>query len=206
LAASLPYLSSNKNIDHLFSAIGSAKVPDRFTQEFLSSTVGLTGSNDRQMIALLKALRFLDQSGSPTSTYRLLKSKDTAKQAIAQGIREAYAPLFAANETANELTNEKLKGLVSQVAGTDDDMTSRIVATLSALLRQADFSLVAHDRVKAASHQERTAEPVTQLPVPVSSGKGMRPEFHYNLQIHLPNNATEEVYLNIFNALRKTFQ
>lgn len=79
MAASLPYLSSNKNIDHLFSSIGSAKVPDRFTQEFLSSTIGLTGSNDRQMIALLKALRFLDQSGSPTATYRLLKSKDTAK-------------------------------------------------------------------------------------------------------------------------------
>ena len=34
----------------------------------------------------------------------------------------------------------------------------------------------------------------------------LRPEFHYNIQIHLPSNATEEVYLSIFNALRKTFQ
>lgn len=85
-------------------------------------------------------------------------------------------------------------------------MTSRIVATLSALLRQADFSLVAHDRVKATSYEERKPEPVTSPPASISSSKGMRPEFHYNLQIHLPNNATEEVYLNIFNALRKTFQ
>lgn len=206
MAASLPYLSSNKNIEHLFNSIGSAKVPDRFTQEFLGSTIGLTGSNDRQMIALLKALRFLDQSGAPTAAYRLLKSRDTAKQALAQGIRDAYAPLFAANETANELANEKLKGLVSQVAGTDDDMTSRIVGTLSALIRQADFSSVTNDRAKAAAQEERPTEPVSPSPAPVSSGRGMRPEFHYNLQIHLPNNATEEVYLNIFNALRKTFQ
>jgi hypothetical protein len=37
-------------------------------------------------------------------------------------------------------------------------------------------------------------------------GKGLRTEFHYNIQIHLPANGTEEMYLNIFNALRRVFQ
>ena len=36
--------------------------------------------------------------------------------------------------------------------------------------------------------------------------KGLRTEFHYNIQVVLPSNATEDVYLNIFNAIRKTFQ
>ena len=36
--------------------------------------------------------------------------------------------------------------------------------------------------------------------------KGLRTEFHYNIQVHLPANGTEEVYLNIFNALRRVFQ
>lgn len=206
MASSLPYLASNKNVEHLFSTIASAKVPDRFTQEFLSTTVGLGGSNDRQMIPLLRALRFLDQSGAPTQSYRQLKSKETAKQAIAHGIREAYAPLFAANENANELTSEKLKGLVSQVAGTDDDMTARIVATLTALIRQADFSATRPAPQNADAKEDKQVDSVVLPPTPGSSTKGMRPEFHYNLQIHLPNNATEDVYLNIFNALRKTFQ
>jgi hypothetical protein len=208
LATSVPYLASNKNIDQLFSAIASAKVPDRFTQEFLSSTIGLTGSNDRQMIPLLRALRFLDQSGAPTEAYRLLKSRDTAKMAIADGIRHAYAPLFAANEAANELSSEKLKGLVSQVAGTDDDMTARIVGTFASLLRQADFSSASQAQARSSAREERPNNPIIP-PTPAAANtfaKGMRPEFHYNLQIHLPNNATEEVYLNIFNALRKTFQ
>jgi hypothetical protein len=33
-----------------------------------------------------------------------------------------------------------------------------------------------------------------------------RSEFHYNIQVHLPSNGTEETYLNIFNALRKALQ
>jgi Family of unknown function (DUF5343) len=205
LATSLPYLASNKNIEQLFTAIASAKVPDRFTQDFLASTIGLSGSNDRQMIPLLRSMHFIDQSGSPLATYRLLKSKDTAKQAIAEGIRQAYAPLFASNENANTLASDKLKGLVSQVAGTDDDMTARIFGTLSALLRQADFSSIAPPQAQTNGQDEVANKPPPPAPPPVTS-KGMRPEFHYNLQIHLPNNATEDVYLNIFNALRKTFQ
>lgn len=160
------------------------------------------------MIPLLRGLRFLDQSGTPTDSYRLLKSKDTAKQAVAEGIRQAYAPLFAANESANALPTDKLKGLVSQVAGTDDDMTARIVGTLSALIRQADFSAAAPGQIQPGTRDEKPGDSgITQpSPPPGSSTKAMRPEFHYNLQIHLPNNATEDVYLNIFNALRKTFQ
>jgi hypothetical protein len=36
--------------------------------------------------------------------------------------------------------------------------------------------------------------------------KGLRTEFVYNIQVVLPSNASEEVYLNIFNAIRRTFQ
>ena len=36
--------------------------------------------------------------------------------------------------------------------------------------------------------------------------QGLRPEFHYNIHVHLPSNGTEETYLNIFNAIRKSFQ
>lgn len=204
MATSLPYLASNKNIETLFSSILSAKVPDRFTQDFLQNTIGLKGSNDRQVIPLLRTLNFLDQSGSPTPSYRLLKSKETARTAIAEGIRHAYAPLFGANEEANTLPNDKLKGLVAQVAGTDTDMTSRIVLTLSALIKQADFSKSSKPKHIDEEDLEQGKEEFQQKTGPAA--KPMRPEFHYNIQIHLPNNASEEVYLNIFNALRKTFQ
>src|SRR5206468_3019552 len=128
MATALPYLPSNKNVENLFTKIASAKVPDKFTHVFLNQTLGFKNTNDRAFIPLLRTLGFLDQSGSPTSTYRLLKNSSAAGGAIAAAIKKAYAPLFEANEGANTLTPDKLKGLVSQVAGTDEEMTARIVA------------------------------------------------------------------------------
>lgn len=205
MAATLPYLSSNRNVDKLFSKVSSAKIPDKFTHEFLQQTIGLKGTNDRPLIPLLRALGYLDQSGTPTTKYGELKNATTAKASLASAIRRAYAPLFDADESAHKLPADRLKGLVAQVAGTDETMTARIVATFNALTKIADFS--APTPTKEDSKDKKPKDEKDQKAADsLQEGKPLRPEFHYNLQIHLPANATEEVYLNIFNALRKVFQ
>lgn len=212
MAVSLPYLASNKNVGELFNKIGSAAVPPKFTQEFLATTIGLKGTNDRSLIPLLRNLGFLDQSNTPTSTYSLLKSKERRGGAIADGIRVAYKPLFAANEEAFELTGEKLKGLIAQVAGTDDEMTARIANTFAALVRNGDFkaqnSVVTDKKPKNEGEDDDTeSEEVSgKEKNNRRGGGGLRPEFQYVFQIQLPSNGSEETYLNIFNAIRKTFQ
>lgn len=206
MAASLPYLASNKNLETLFSKIASAKVPEKFTHGFLTKTIGLKGTNDRAFIPMLRALGFLDQSSTPTNTYRQLKNSSSSKGALAVAIRSAYAPLFEADEGANALALDKLKGLVAQVAGTDEAMTSRIVSTFNALVKLADFSASADNSDERDDSNEDEEESEDEPPKKIVGAKGLRPEFHYNIQIHLPSNATEEVYLSIFNALRKSFQ
>src|SRR5438105_4840285 len=126
----LPYLSSYKNLGTLFERIASAKIPPKFSHDFLQKTIGLKSTNDRAFIPLLRSLGFLDQSGTPTASYALLKG-DKQGAVIAGGIRAAYAPLFNADENAYQLSGEKLKSLVAQVAGTDDDMTGRISSTFA---------------------------------------------------------------------------
>ena len=207
MAVSLLYLPSNKNIEKLFSKIQSAKIPEKFSHDFLKTTIGLKGSNDRPLIPMLRTLGFLDQSSAPTPRYRLLKNKESAKAAIGQAIREAYAPLFAANEDAHKLTGDKLKGLIAQVAGTDDSMTSRIASTFSALVKLGDLDADAGDTGVDEQDGEDQVDSGAGAELPRETGKkGLQPSFHYNIQVHLPSNGTEEVYLNIFNALRKTFQ
>ncbi len=206
MTVSLPYLASNKNLGPLFTTIQSAKVPERFTQDFLAKTIGLKGSNDRAMIPLLRTLGFIDQSGAPKPFYRQLKNSETAKNALAQGIRTAYAPLFEANENAHSLPSDKLKGLVAQVAWTDDSMTSRIASTFSTLCKLADFSANTSNSSDAEPIEDATGESKDLTKERLSTTKGLSTQFHYNIQVHLPSNATEEVYLNIFNALRKVFQ
>jgi Family of unknown function (DUF5343) len=201
MAQTLPYLPSNKNIGKLFEKINTAQRPDTFTHEYLRETIGLKGTNDRPLISFLRSLGFLDSANRPTPTYDLLKNSSSAKGAIAAGVRAAYAPLFKANEKANDLAPEALKGLVSQVTGADKDMVSRIAATIQAIVKQADFS-AASPPPKDLQKEEGEA------PDHKDDGgrSGLRPEFHYNIQIHLPGNGTEETYLNIFNALRRTFK
>jgi hypothetical protein len=139
MATELPYLPSYKNVEKLFRSIAAAKRPEAFTQKFLSETLGIRGAADRPLIALLKTLGFLDAAGRPATEYDALKNPERAPFAIGHAIRRAYGPLFAANEKANELSPEQLRGLISQVAGTDEGMTKRIAWTLGALLKVASL-------------------------------------------------------------------
>lgn len=204
MTASFPYLASNKNVGLLFEKIKAAKAPDKFTHTFLTTTIGLKGTNDRQLIPLLRNMGFIDQSGTPLPSYNLLKGHKPAV-ALASGIRHAYAPLFDADQDAHKLPAERLKGLISQVGGLDADATARIAQTFNALVKIADFESETHHTPYAEKIAVVEPQPAEQVSVPRGPG-GLRTEFHYNIQIHLPANGNEETYLNIFNAIRKTFQ
>jgi hypothetical protein len=144
----------------------------------------------------------VDAAGKPTAEYDTLKNPERARYAIGAAIRRAYSPLFAANENAHTLAPEQLRGLISQVAGTDEKMTKKIGYTLSALLKLAKFGEVPPAFPRAASETEEEEE----KDVTSEQRDRMRTEFHYNIQIHLPSNGTEETYLNIFQAVRKVFR
>ena len=162
----LPYLPSYKNVGALFDRIEKAKIPDAFNLNFLANTIGLKGSGDRQLIGLLKKLGFLDNAGKPTPEYSLLKNKAVAKTAIGSAIRRAYAPLYDADESAHDLPNDKLKGLIAQVSGADEKMNQLITGTFNALHKTADFKPVEQtnleideDGVDEGTEPEETTTP-----------------------------------------------
>lgn len=206
MAQELPYLPSYKNVELLFSKISSAKQPDAFTTRYLSETLGLKSAGDRALIALLKALGFLDGAGRPTGEYGHLKNPKLVRAAIAKATRSAYGPLFSANEKANELSPQDLNGLISQVAGTDSGITGKIAGTFRALVKAGDYAAKQLDvSDKKEDEEEEGGKEKKEEHIGRQRAK-LSPEFHYNIQVHLPTNATEETYLNIFNALRKAFQ
>lgn len=210
MAKELPYLSSYKNVGTLFKKIESAKVPEVFNQKYLYDTLGLKSVSDRSLISLLKSMGLVEQSGQPTIEYSKLKNNLLAGGVIADGIKRAYAPLFDSDENAHVLTLPELKGLISQVSGSDTDTTSKIAGTLNALIKVANFSMV-NKKSKIPLEEDVHDDDDDEIIDKNKDGKNQKqkrlhPEFHYNIQIHLPTNATEETYLNIFNAIRKSFQ
>lgn len=201
MAKDLFYLASYKNVDKLFGKVEAAKAPEAFTNAFLTETIGLKSTADRNLINMLKKLGFLDATGRPTENYGLLKNKSVAKAAVADGLRRVYAPLFEASERANELKPEELKGLIAQVTGSDKNIVNQIAYTFNAIAKNADFSKPAKPDLTKGGDKGGDGTPPPILP---PSG-GLRTDFHFNIQVHLPANGTEETYLNIFNALRRTF-
>ena len=165
MAIELPYMPTVKNVPVVFEKIAKAKVPDAFTTNYLTSTLGLKSTNDRALIPLFKKLGFLDSSGKPTPAYSLLKNKDQAKKTIADGIRKGYAALYKANEAAHDLPPDQLKGLVAQVSGTEEAMTKVIAMTFNALTKLADFS--AADEAEVPTNEyflEKGGEKTPPLP------------------------------------------
>lgn len=202
MAKELPYLASYKNVEKLFQRIAAAKQPEAFTHKFLQETIGLKSVGDRPLISLLRTLGFLDASNKPTAAYAALRNPTQVKRALVTAIRKAFDPLFAADENAHKLSADTLKGLVAQVAGTDAGLTTKIVGTFNSLVRLADFSETPESEEAGVAG---TPPPPAPPAAPEATAR-LRTDFHYNIQIHLPANASEETYLNIFNALRKVFQ
>jgi hypothetical protein len=200
VAKDLFYVPSCKNLDKLFEKIEAAKAPEVFTTRFLADTIGLTSQADRSLINMLKKMGFLEATGRPTEAYGLLKNKGVAKQAIAEGLRKVYQPLFEANEKANELSPEDLKGLIAQITGGEKNIVAQIAYTFKAIAKNADFT--AAPKPPDGNHDGADDKPKPPIP-PIPSS--LRSDFHFNIQVHLPANGTEETYLNIFNALRRTF-
>ena len=208
MPAELPYLASYKNVGAVFEKIRSAKVPEAFTTAYLADTLGFKSSTDRALITLLKTLGFLDAAGRPSTNYSLLKHDKSGKPAIAAAIKKAYEPLFTANEKANELSNDELKGLIGQVAGSDESMTNRILYTFKALCGAAYWSAQSTPITTDKDEETEQEKPESNKDEPdtTASRRSLRPDFHYNIQVHLPANGSEETYINIFNAIRKTFK
>jgi hypothetical protein len=187
MAKDLFYLPSYKNVGLLFEKIANAKAPDAFTQKYLVETLGLKSTGDRALINMLKKLGFIDASGRPSNRYNLLKNKETAALAIAKGVREAYEPLFEANVSANELNMEQLKGLVSQVSGAEQKISSAIAYTFNSIAKNANFRSVDNepgDKDSELEGEEEEKQNITERKTKTHDKGSLRPDFHFNIQIH----------------------
>lgn len=206
----LPYLMAPKRFPELLAKLQTAAVPDRVTYEFLKK-LGFTSSNDRAFPSLLRRLGFLDQNGQPTERYRAYRQKPQSKRVLAEGLREAYAPLFALHTDAHTEDREAIKGLVSRVTGREQRYVDLITTTFELLAKNADFTVAPEapkepiHRVADVKHEERrhAEKKAEKLPVDAVE-KAARPiSFSYNIQIHLPATTEIAVYNAIFKSLKE---
>lgn len=191
------YMTSNNKISQIFDKIITAAQPAKFTYEVLKN-MGFASSNDRGFLNVLKNLGFLTPDGVPTSYYSDLRDTSRSKKIIARQIKEYYKELFAINVNMNSVSDEEIKGAISRVTGKEEKDVKRMVATFKALCQYADFTSL-------SSEEEKNENTVTRENENVQAHEDLEitPDFHYNIQIHLPATTDISVYNAIFKSLKE---
>ena len=88
----LPYVTAYGNITKALEKIQQAATPDRFTQDFLATKLGLKGGTPKPVIPFLKRLGFLGSDGVPTGDCPVIHFRWSA--AMFRAARDGVTPNF----------------------------------------------------------------------------------------------------------------
>jgi len=191
-------------IPSYFDAMLGAEAPDRFSMKFLEN-LEFTSSNDRLVIGILKDLGFLNTDGVPQDRYYQFLDKTQSYQVLADGIREAYADLFAVNKEAHELDNDgafnKLRTLYK--GEKKDTVIKNIAKTFVALCEIADFTKSAKPKEPSKTNENGKSNKNNGDSAPRKEGKTAKLDsLQYHINIVLPDTRDQSVYDAIFKSLR----
>ena len=192
-----------------FEAMLDAEPPERFSYRFLEK-LEFKSTNDRLFIKILKDLGFLDADGVPTDRYFEFLDRSRSENVVADGIREAYADLFAVNTRAYDLAVADVKNKLRTLykGAKSDTVIDRVASTFVALCEYAEFTQTTRsikDRAGVGDANDtgddgERSETTTSSARP--SGSLTLGALQYHINIVLPESRDQAVYDAIFKSLR----
>jgi len=202
-----PYVDAYGSIPKLFDAVKKASVPPKFTQDFITSVLGLKSTSYRAMIPLLKRLGFIDQANVPTEAYRKYRDDSLSGTVMAAQLKSAYSDLYKAHEYAQKLSAAELQVKLRTLLGVaeDDAVVPKVANTFTVLTKLADFEA----RPAAASQDGKSAEHAQEQTTAHSSDAGKTVKnvakfgLSYTINLNLPATTEVEVFNAIFKSLRE---
>ena len=201
--AKIPYVTAYGNVTKVLQKIQPAATPEKFTQDFLATKLGMSGGSARPVVSFLKRTGFLGTDGAPTDRYRKFRAAATRGQAAAAALREGYRALYELHESAHELNDKALKDLVIQATGAEEGSSTvtSITGSFRALQAFADFS----DSPLESPEVEDVESSVGEIDTAEESGLRLPPGLNvgYTINLHLPATSDVAVFNAIFKSLRE---
>lgn len=215
MALTSSYLVSVKNVKPFFDSLITAKAPNAFTQKFIEG-LGFKSTNDRLLISLLKGLGFLDANAVPTERYFRFLDQSESKKVLAEAVEEAYGDLFSVHTKAHELTGAEVKNKLRTLTQGkySEKVISLMASTFKALAEYSDWGSKAAPKSAKIKEEIKIEQDTKEIPEEPSKTIPVEPveeqkkdsgtaQFHYNIQVHLPDSRDEAVYDAIFRSLRR---
>jgi hypothetical protein len=198
----LPYLASPGSVKTALEKIRTAATPDRVTQDFMTTKLQIKGGTGTALIPFLKKIGLVASDGAPTELYKRFRNPSIGGTAIADAIKQGYAPLEQVNEYFYELPDQDLMNLILQVTELDHDnqVAKLVFSTLKGLKNFADFKET--DVENSAESKELT------IPPPSASGPVHQPtklgmNLSYTINLNLPATSDQAVFNAIFKSLKE---
>jgi hypothetical protein len=197
----IPYVAAYGNITKALQAIQKAQTPDRFTQDFLATKLGLKGGSARVVIPFFKKTGLLGSDGTPTDLYKRFRNPSHSKGAAATALRKGFGALYEINEYAHDLNDKELKGIIVQATGLDDNASTirSIIGSFKALRAFADFD--AAERQDVVMEETATRDTDDQS-VREDHALPSQLKLGYTINLQLPATSDISVYNAIFKSLR----
>ncbi len=194
-----PYMNSYGVLSRIVEKVKNAKTPDRFTVDYLKSTLGFKSNSARAFIPLGKRLGLLNSDGTPTDLYKSFRNPSSSGAAMAEALRKGYGPFYERNENAHTLSKKDTEGLVVEITGLErkHQTTRAIVGTFEALKAFADFGKRRRDEEREEG-EEREEEPDTS-----AEDAKLKLGLSYTINLVLPRTDDVAVFNAIFRSLRE---
>jgi hypothetical protein len=201
-----PYVDAYGKIADIFHGIKKASVPPKFTQDFLSTVLGLTSSSYRAMIPLLKKLELLTAESLPTQSYKDYRDDGLSESVLAEKVKMAYSDLYRASEYAHKLPREELMNKLRTLLGVgkEDKNVAKVASTFLELVKLSNF-----ETSKRAKKESLEEPPKKESAPPIISGDESHAPIYkkfgisYTINLNLPATTEIEVYNSIFKALKE---
>lgn len=204
---SLPYLANPGSIVKCLEKISKAATPEKVTGDFVTDTLAIKGGTGHALPPFLKKIGFVNSDVTPTDLYVQYRNPAKAPLAVAKALKRGYKPLYNADESAHDLSNSGLKGLIVQVTG-HEEKSNVVKWTLSTFTKLKALANFAESETSAEEHMEASKTPAvadvgsyshgTANP---SSGIGMN--LSYTINLNLPATSDSAVFNAIFKSLKE---
>jgi len=208
------YLVAIKNLQPFLDALRRAQAPGKVALRFIHD-LGFKSTNDRLFIPLLKAMKFLDESGKPTARYHSFLDDNEWKRVLADGVRDAYADLFRINKNAHAFTREQLVGKIKSLG--EGKLSPAVLGNMSKtflqLVKLADFSQPPSEAPLGPELPEEPNDEAAEAanasvgaglsPKPQDNMAVSSPSLVYRIEIVLPAVRDQLVYDAIFRSVRQ---
>lgn len=112
-----PFLNSYGVVQLILAKIRETPIPERFSHEFMSSTMGFRRDADRPFVPLAKRMGLLDADSRPTDLYKRFHDPEQSQTALMQSVKNAFSQLYARSEDVDELDKKALQLLVADITG-----------------------------------------------------------------------------------------